>query len=211
MFFRRPVKSNLGTTRIEAFSDSIFAFAVTLLILNLTVPELSRAQVARGELAAHLIAQWPTFLIYAMSFSILAIFWVGHTIMFHYIKKTDRTLLWLNNILLMTIAFMPFPTDLLGLYAPDQTAVVLYGVTAMATGLMFVLIWWYASSGKRFVEAGLSDRIIKKGMLAVSLAPIVYLVAIGLSFINPLITIGIYIAIPVLYIIPSPIDELLEG
>jgi uncharacterized membrane protein len=212
MFFfrRKPLKQGLSTARMEAFSDSIFGFAITLLVLNITVPELSRSQALHGELLPHLLADWPRFLTYAMSFAIIGIFWVGHTIMFHYIKRSDRKLLWLNALLLMSVGFMPFPTNILGKYAPEMTAVLLYGITLMIAGLLFTIIWLHASTNKHLVDKNLPDEVIKKGLLVVSVAPIVYVIAITLAFVNPLISLGIYITVPILYILPSPIDDLIE-
>jgi len=213
MFFlrrKRELKTGLSTARMEAFSDSIFAFAITLLVLNITIPELTRTQALDGHLLTSLIQEWPKFLSYVMSFAIIGIFWVGHTIMFHYIKRSDRTLLWLNALLLMFIGFMPFPTNLLGKYAPEMTSVILYGATLMLAGIFFTSIWYYATKDRLLVDKSLSDIIVKKGMMVVITAPITYALAILLALINPLISLAIYVIVPILYVLPGPIDDLIE-
>ena len=207
---RKELKTGLSTARIEAFSDSIFAFAITLLVLNITIPELTRAEALQGDLLASLISQWPKFLSYAMSFAIIGIFWVGHTIMFHYIQRSDRTLLWLNALLLMFIGFMPFPTNLLGRYAPEMTSVILYGTTLMFAGVLFTSIWYYATKNKQLVDKSLSHSVIKNGMTVVLTAPVTYAVAVLLAFINPWISLAIYVIVPILYVLPSAIDDLIE-
>ena len=146
----RPT-SGLNTNRIEAFSDGVFAVAITLLVLNLQVPELA-ASVVSQELVAKLIELWPKLLIYVLSFVIVGIYWVAHHNSFHYIKRSDRTLLWLNLLLLLCIVFIPFPTALVGEYPQQQISLVIYGGTLVITGLVLQLLWWYATSGYRLVE-----------------------------------------------------------
>src|SRR5215470_15448765 len=125
--------SLLGKSRIEAFSDGVFAVAITLLVLNLQVPQLAASVVSR-ELLAKLIELWPKLLIYVLSFGIVGIYWVAHHNSFHYIKRSDRTLLWLNLLLLLCIVFIPFPTSLVGGYPEQQISVVIYGSTLVITG-----------------------------------------------------------------------------
>jgi hypothetical protein len=91
--------AGLSTTRIAAFSDSVFAFAATLLVLNIKVPELLPAQLT--ELPRQVFQLWPQLLSYIMSFVIVGIYWVAHHVMFHHIKRSDRLMLWLNITFLM--------------------------------------------------------------------------------------------------------------
>src|SRR5579859_4030399 len=135
----------LSTSRLEAFSDGVFAVAITLLVLNLQVPQLAASAVAK-ELVPDLGKLWPKLLIYALSFVIVGIYWVAHHNTFHYIKRSDRTLLWLNLLLLLCIVFIPFPTALVGQYPEQQISVASYGGTLVITGLVLQLLWWYATS-----------------------------------------------------------------
>ena len=213
MFLRRRQSvsgAGISTRRLEAFSDGVFAIAITLLVLTIAVPELTPEALNRGELLQRLIELWPKFLSFFISFGIIGIFWVGHSIMFHYIKRTNRMLLWINTALLMTVSFIPFPAALLGQYARSQVAVVAYGATLVLAGLAFVVTWLYASSGHRLIDPKLDPATIRLGTTAVFIAPIVYGIATLLSFVHPGISLTIYVLTPLLYIIPSPIDRLVD-
>lgn len=201
----------MKTNRLEALSDGVFAIAVTLLVLEVPIPELSAVDLADGRLLEHLIEIWPKILSYVISFLIIGIFWVGHHIMFSYIRKVDRKLLYLNILLLMVISFIPFPAALVGSYGRDQAAVILYGGTLMMAGILFGAIWAYASRNNKLVDKDLSPRIKRKGALVILIAPLVYILAILISFINPTYSLIIYILVPVIYVIPGPVDELIEG
>src|SRR5579864_8408932 len=104
--------SIMSTGRLEAFSDGVFAVAITLLILNIQVPSVG----ASTRLAQALIASWPSYLSYVLSFVTVGITWINHHQMFKYITRTDHTLLFLNLLILMCITFIPFPTALLAQY-----------------------------------------------------------------------------------------------
>ncbi len=210
-FFReRKRGAGLTTDRIEAFSDGVFSIAITLLILGVAVPELTPYQLANGELLSHLIALWPKLLSYLISFVLIGLFWYGHHIMFHFIKRSDRNLVLLNLLFLMLIAFFPFPAALLGEYGTDTVASVTYGLTLVVMGLAFSGMWKYASYKNRLVEPNLPPRIVHVASWVVLTAPLLYLVAVGLAFINPRLSLWFYLVVPVLYLIPSPIDELVD-
>lgn len=196
----------LSTNRIEAFSDGVFAVAITLLILEVKVPHLALGESLWGELL-HL---WPKFLAYIVSFSVIGIFWVGHHIMFHYIKRADRTLLWLNTLLLMFISAIPFAAALIGEYRTEQAAVALYGGLLFVTGLIFYLLWAYASYQHRLIRPAMPRELVILGHKAVLIAPVVYLIAGLVAFVNPLVSKIIYLAVPILYLLPSPIDQLVH-
>src|SRR5690349_7248477 len=97
------------TTRLEAFSDGVFAIAITLLILEIKVPTPAVSQAAGGLWAA-LVAQWPSFASYVISFVTIGIMWINHHAMFQYIRRTDRTLLLLHIVFLLLVSFVPYPT-----------------------------------------------------------------------------------------------------
>jgi uncharacterized membrane protein len=131
--------------------------------------------------------------------------------MFHYIKHTDRMFLFLNNLYLMVIAFMPFPAALLGQYGSTQTAVIVYAGTLIAAGLLYTNLWFYATKNRRLVDPNLSDRLIHLVKKIILFAPVVYLLAIAISFINPRLSLIMFIITPTLYIIPGPIDRLMSA
>lgn len=210
-FFKRQLKPGLLTTRVEALSDSIFGFAITLLVLSITVPELTSAQLAGGELIIHIINLWPIFLAYLVSAFIIAIFWIGHTLLFHFINRCDRIFVWLNTFFIIMIAFFPFPVALVGRYHTDQTALIVYGATLFITGVFFAAMWLYATRGRRLINDKLTDALIRQGDMIILAAPFVYFAAILVSFVSIWVTILIYIFVPIFYAIPSAVDDIVEA
>lgn len=206
LFRKSKFGHGMDTARVEAFSDGVFAIAITLLILGVTVPELRSNQ----TLTNSVLDLWPKVLSYFTSFAVIGIFWVGHHIMFNYIKRADRNFLWLNILFLSIISFFPFPVALIGQYHRDKISLIVYGATLTLAGLAFGAMWLYASHEHRLITANLPDRIIRLGRRVVFMAPLVYAAAVLISFFNTSVTLTIYILVPLLYIWPSQIDELME-
>src|SRR5215471_1982543 len=102
----------LGRNRIEALTDGVFAVAMTLLVLDIRVPELHQP-LATAELPLKLLSLWPKFLSYTISFVILGVYWVGHHVQLSFIRRADRPLLWINILFLLWVALVPFPIGLL--------------------------------------------------------------------------------------------------
>ncbi len=127
------------TGRIEAFSDGVFAIALTLLVLDLRVPELHGRSVWSA-----ILQLWPQFLGYVLSFLIIAINWVFHHRKFRAIVRYDTRLIWINLAFLFFVALVPFPTSLLSEYAPDPAAVSLYAASVAVLGLLATVLWQYA-------------------------------------------------------------------
>lgn len=169
-----------GLERINAFSDGIFAIAITLLVLEIHVPELTSDDQLLGTL-------WNLrfrILFYALSFLIIGVFWILHRGIFSYIKRFDSRLLWLNNLFLLMIAFQPFPTAVLGEYGDTTTAVVFFASVQLLSSFFKLLIWVYASHKHRLIDADLSDRFIRYNTIQ-NISPIViYILSIGLAFVN---------------------------
>jgi uncharacterized membrane protein len=195
----------LSTGRIEAFSDGVFAIAITLLILEVKVPQMAEASLWHA-----LLDEWPKFLAYAISFGVIGVFWIGHHIMFHYVKRSNRMLLWLNTVLLMFISAIPFAAALIGEYRDSRIAVAAYGTLLCVCGMTFYGIWRYASVHHRLINASVPADLIKLGSTAVLIAPVIYALAVICAFINPYVSKVIYLIVPLLYLIPSPIDRLVE-
>ena len=132
------------TTRLEAFSDGIFAIAITLLILEVRVPEAHSAP----ELTRALMAQWPSYTGYVLSFLIIGIMWSNHSHIFRLIKRSDHMLGMINLLLLMTIAFLPYPTAVLARNISDPAtcgpATVFYSVSILITAIPWSWLWMHA-------------------------------------------------------------------
>jgi TMEM175 potassium channel family protein len=198
----RPV-AGLSTTRLEAFSDGVFAVAITLLVLNLQVPQITSV----SELVPRLGELWPKLLSYTLSFVIVGIYWVAHHNTFHYIQRSDRNLLWLNILLLMCIVFLPFPTALLGQYPEQRVSVISYAGTLVLTGLVLQALWWYATSGCRLVDRNIDPRLVQRATRRNLTAPLLYLLAIGISVFSVPASLVLFILVPVYYIVPGRIDR----
>jgi uncharacterized membrane protein len=135
---------NAGTARLEAFSDGIFAIAITLLILEVRVPEAHSA----GALWRALGAQWPSYAGYALSFLIIGIMWSNHSHIFRLIARSDHMLGMINLLLLMTIAFLPYPTAVLAHYINDEAtrgpATAFYSGAILITAIPWSWLWMHA-------------------------------------------------------------------
>jgi len=133
----------VDTGRVEAFSDGVFAIAITLLILNVTLHR------SGGTLGHDLVRLWPSYVAYGVSFLTIGIMWVNHHTIFRHIERVDRRFLLINLMLLMLIAFVPFPTRIAAEYARSddsrRAAALLYGITLTTTAVFFNSLWLYAS------------------------------------------------------------------
>jgi uncharacterized membrane protein len=139
------------TARLVAFSDGVFAITITLLVLEIRPPTDDRS------LVHGLVALWPSYLAYAVTFLFIGQVWANHHVMFDHIRAADRTVLFLNTVLLMVVAFLPFATSVLAealRNGHDQrTAVAFYGVAFDLTALTFNAVWQYASRHRLLSEA----------------------------------------------------------
>jgi TMEM175 potassium channel family protein len=137
-----------GIGRILALSDGVFAIAITLLILEIAVP----ATTSDKDLPKALLELWPRYLAYVLSFVVIARFWVAHHVAFRLIAGYDTVLVWLNLLLLMFVAFLPFPTAVLGEHNGSAAAAVLYAAAVVLTGAASAAYWWYASGRGRLLR-----------------------------------------------------------
>jgi uncharacterized membrane protein len=202
----------LGKNRIEALTDGIFATVMTILVLSLTIPVITQPSGSEpptqqlidelGQLSGLL----PAVLTYIISFVILGVFWVGHHNLFHYVRRTDRVLLWINIAFLISVGLLPFTTAVLGRNLTDQAAVILYGVNLMLCGLLLRTIWWYATSGHRLVDHDLDQHIVTIAGRRIITGPIIFTAAISLSFISTWLSMVLYASAAIYFIIPSHLD-----
>jgi uncharacterized membrane protein len=169
----RPAQEGLRASRIEALTDGVFAVIMTLLILDLRVPEIDAAHVA-AKLPAALLALWPKLFSYALSFVMVGVFWVGHHNVLHFVRRSDRAFLWINILFLMTITFIPFSASLIGRYSQSRVAVVLYGANLIASTLALYLTWRYALSGHRLVDRDVRPEVIRGGSQRILIGPVIH-------------------------------------
>jgi uncharacterized membrane protein len=168
--------------RIVFFSDAVFAIAITILVLDIRVPD----GLSPAELPAEVLGLWPKYLSYVVSFLVLAIYWQAHHRVFRPIRGYDGTLVWLNFLFLMAVAFLPFPTSLLGEYGREQVSVVIYAANAAVVSLLLSAISWYAGRGHRLVPPDHDDEESKIRRLQGLAVPAVFLASIGVSFFSPM-------------------------
>lgn len=192
--------------RILAFSDGVFAIVITLLVLEIKVPELSNDVVAH-ELPYALFKMIPKILGHVISFAVLGIYWIGHHTMFLYIKRHDRVLLWLNIVFLMFLASMPFPTALLSRYPNQPIAMIIYCGILIMTGLVADAMWGYATMKRRLVSETLENLTIALIHRRVRLAPLMYLGAIIVSFISMILSDILLIMAILVYVVPNPFTD----
>ena len=188
------LEHGMTTHRLEALSDGIFAIAMTLLVLNLALPEAGKGLT---ELHSLLFGQLDKFFSYAVSFILLAILWVRHHEQFHYIKRTDGKHLWINIFLLMFVALIPFSTSLVGDYSQEALAEVFFGFNIFMLAILLLCSWAYATNHHRLVDPSLDPRRIALLKMRGVLTAVVPVLAIGLAFINPDISSYAYLSIPV--------------
>ena len=175
-------ESEISLERIVFFSDAVFAIAITLLALEIRLPaEISG--VSNGDLFQNLLSIWPKYLGYLVSFLSIGNFWVVHHRQFRYIERFDTRLMFINLLILMAVAFMPFPTAVISGNG-NRTAIIFYALSAAFVGLLSAGLWIYATSRNRLVSSNLGVAIIRRGFLRSLSAPIVFLLSIGLVFID---------------------------
>ncbi len=195
---------HLTTARIETLGDGVFAIAMTLLILEIRVPIVPQGS-ASAELPGALFALWPKLLCYVISFITLGVYWVAHHLHFYTVRRADRMLLWINILFLLTIGFVPFTTALIGAYVQEQLPVVLYGANMVFASLALQWHWWYATHNHRLVRADLDPDLVRSVTQVILMGPVVYLIAMALSYVSTSISIAMYLLVNLIYIIPGGI------
>jgi uncharacterized membrane protein len=196
----------MPTSRIEAFSDGVFAIIITLLVLEIQVPQVQGKDVS-AALAHSLLAMAPKFLAYIISFVLVCVWWVAHHHLFHVLKRSDRGLLWLNSLFLLWLAFLPFPTALMGDYPGERLAVMGYGMVSTLAGISFTSMRYYAFYLARLVDESIDRRLLKSAMLKSTLNPVLHSIAVLLAFADTRLSIALYIILPLMFFIPSKLER----
>lgn len=173
-----------GLGRVLAISDGVFAFALTLLVVQLTVPEIPLGRQPE-QLPSALMSQMPIYFSYILSFAAIAMTWYGHHQSFGYIQRFDARLIGLNFGQLLIVAVMPFPTAILGRYGDQPLAAALYAAVIAIAGLLAAAIWWYATHQRRLVSQSLDSLVVRRQMLAKLGGPAIFLLTIPLALWRP--------------------------
>jgi uncharacterized membrane protein len=194
-----PLIDATGTARLETFSDGVLAIAATLLVLEIGVDSN-----LHGSLGDALFDLWPSYLAYAASFLTIGIIWVNHHAVFDLIGRVDRTLLFLNTMLLLVVAFFPFPTRLVAEFLDEggneRTAVLAYGCTLTLMSVFYGALWFYAAIGRRHIAPHVPQSAVDT--ISKSFAPgsLLYGAATLIAFVSPLATVLITLGIAIFYV-----------
>jgi uncharacterized membrane protein len=172
----------LGLERLVFFSDAVFAIAITLLALEIRLPDTDEL-LTNTQLAAHLAEMWHEYLAYILSFLVIGTFWTAHHRKYRYIIRYDNRLLFLNLLFLMVIAFMPFPSSIISKY-PDRSATIFYALTIATAGIFLAVNWWYASHHNRLIDPDLDVHIRRRQLIAPLITTTIFLLSIVISFLN---------------------------
>jgi uncharacterized membrane protein len=197
----------MTTNRLEAFSDGVFAVAITLLVLEIEVPG--------GENLWHdLKEQWPSFAAFAVSFWVIGIIWVNHHGVIDHLKRADRGVLYLNLLVLMTVVFIPFSTELFAVHlksgADEKVAAIVYSSSFLAMGVSFGLLWTYVTSHREALGVSLTDEEVRSTRRSFLIGNPIYVLAFAMSFVSPPAVLAIVALVAFYYAIVgmrSPVES----
>jgi uncharacterized membrane protein len=189
------------TNRIEAFSDGVFAIAITLLILEIKIP-------APGPtpLFTQLARQWPSYVSFVISFGFIGIMWINHHRLFNQIKRADHLLMIFNLLLLLGVTAVPFPTAVLAAHlgGPGQrSATLLFSGTYFFIAIFFNILWSYACSNDYHLlgtnaERSEADNIYRQ----YAVGPLLYLICFGLAWVSVAASLGLNLALAIFFALP---------
>ncbi len=195
------IDSHSSTHRLEAFSDGVMAIAITLLIIEIGVPHVTGDE-SLGEKIGDL---WPSYGAYTLSFATIGIYWANHHAFIELFRRTDHAFLMLNVLFLMAIAFLPFPTAVLGEYLKEEAqradAVTFYSLGLLLPAAAWFLLWLYGRWRGLLVE-GLEPYYVRFMTGQFLLSVTIYGAAVALSFVEPWAALAVCVSVTFLYLLP---------
>jgi uncharacterized membrane protein len=190
----------MSTSRLEAFSDGVFAIAVTLLVLLFDVPKDG------GSLSHALLHQWPSYLAYAVSFLTIGIMWVNHHDVMHQIGHADRTFLFLTILLLMCVAFVPYPTAIVAEFirgGDREAAALFYGITLTMTAVFFNALWRYAVWNNRLIAPNADPSVVTGITRSFRPGVPLYLGSTLVALVSPVASVALFAATALFYVVAN--------
>jgi uncharacterized membrane protein len=192
----------MSPNRLEAFSDGVFAIAITLLVLDLHVPAPGS-----GELGHELLAQWPSYAAYVISFLTIGIIWINHHAAFGRLRSVDHSILVWNLVLLLTVGALPFTTSLMAEYlkegSGERLAAGIYGASFLVMGAVFVGVNRHILLGRpRLLKHPMAPEDARRVLRFAALGQVPYLFAVVLAVVSPYITLAICAGTAVYYSLP---------
>lgn len=186
---------HISKSRLETLVDGIFAIAMTLLVLGITIPK-PQESVASAVLPGLIEGLFPQVFLFIVAFLVLALFWLGHHRQFHFVHKIDPALLWINILILISIVFVPFSTDVAGDYPDVMDAALLFHANMFIVGLLFFVQWRYICRHEHLCEPVLEKAVMRGGIYRSVLVPVIATIGGVLCFVNPPLSLLIYFALP---------------
>jgi len=181
----------MNTSRIEAFSDGVFAVAITLLVLQFTVPE-----VGSGQLLAKVLGQWPQLVTYIATFLTVGVVWINHHTIFRNLRAVDRTIQFINLVLLSTVVLLPYPTALLARYLNSgqngSVAAAFYAVVMTAMAISFQCLVAWALTHPTLLRPEIHGARARAVLPRFALGLVIYAVSIGLAFVSTWLVVALY-------------------
>jgi uncharacterized membrane protein len=190
------------TGRIEAFSDGVFAIAITLLVLDVRVPQ----EVPGRTLLSALLDQWPSYLAFVTSFATVGIMWINHHRIFALIKRADHLLLVLNGLLMLGVTFVPFPTALVAGYVShrdQRVAAMVYSGTFTVIAIFFNVLWRYASHKNRLLDRKIDPHAVAAITHAYSFGPPLYFTSFCLALGSVAASLALNVALALFFALPG--------
>ena len=183
------------TARLEAFSDGVFAIAITILALELRVPQLE--EITSGNLITAVLHQWPSYFAFVLSFTTILILWILHYARLAFVERIDGLLMFGNGLLLMTIVALSYPTALVGEYLntpAGEAAVATYGLVVLGMCAAWNIFLLALRPERGLLKPGVPPELIASARRRVALGFVIYLVATGLALVNAYLGLGIITA-----------------
>ncbi|HKE37418.1 MAG TPA: TMEM175 family protein [Candidatus Baltobacteraceae bacterium] len=193
----------MNKARFEAFSDGVFAFAITLLILGIALPEAHYA--SNHDLMLALLHLWPNVIAYALSFAVIGIMWQNHHALFRLVEKVDRTTVFVNLLLLAGTAFIPFATSTLGAYPTMPASAFLYGVVLSYCATIYNALLKHLHRRHAFFDR-VGEATIASTLRAYRVGWVIYVLATLLALVAPIASFAAYVAVAIYYLVPRGVD-----
>ena len=185
----------MNKNRVEAFSDGVFAIVITLLILDIRVPDVDYSQ-----LLAALVAVLPRMFAYVISFGVIGVYWLAHHQSLQLVGRLNGLLIWLNLVYLLAVSFMPFPTALLGRYPMQPIPIVIYGLNLILANTTGIILTLYLRAHPE-LGSGLAHRASHKSFYLFGFVNLSYVLAMLLGFVAPAVSYGIFVIVLLVVIV----------
>lgn len=200
----RTAEESEETTRLEAFSDGVFAIAMTLLVLEIRLPE----EVAPGMLGPALLHLWRSYLAFLSSFAFIGVMWVNHHRIFNLIRRTDQAILALNLLLLLGVTFLPFPTLVVARSLNTENArvaVMFYNGVFTLIAFCWGFLWRYAVKHRQLLGEDVDHRSVHGISRQYALGPLYYIVALLIAIVSPLSSVIVDLLLAIFFALPARI------